>query len=381
MWCKYHLMNSKKMYGFLVGMAFCVLLLGKPVLAQQVPLWYSFTDPKQELTGYKDGSGKVKIPAQFGGFTRAGIFRNIIAVTDPKTYKSYYLLKDGRAVARDSTYVFDFTFDCEQEGKIRFRDPKTDKVGYLDRHGKVTITDMYNDARPFYNGMAVVLYNGTRLCPDGSLYDVKHPCEHWSWTGITALIDTTGRVVVDSLDYNMLDHLNWYSLQISDQPADTTFRDSFKAKDGCYYTFSNYEKEFKYWFYNNYLRNLAGKSGQHTFDLVSIEGLSGKPLRKSYSRKSFHAQFQQVLIKKLAQIRPDNKDLQIIPEELNYMIYTQTMYKPFYTDCGEANNAQYPLFDVVISFGTGPRSYQERYSFLRTSAGWKLIEVTWKDLK
>ncbi|RZK75517.1 MAG: hypothetical protein EOO85_13685, partial [Pedobacter sp.] len=57
--------------------------------AQSVSHWYSFTDPKSELTGYMDEKGKIMIPAKFGGLSRANVFKNIIEVTEYDSGQSY----------------------------------------------------------------------------------------------------------------------------------------------------------------------------------------------------------------------------------------------------------------------------------------------------
>ncbi|RZL62018.1 MAG: WG repeat-containing protein, partial [Pedobacter sp.] len=156
--------------------------------------------------------------------------------------QSYYLLKNGKKIGRDSLYIWDMTYDFEQEEKIRFRDLKTDKVGFFGPNGKIIIPAIYDDAQPFRNGTAVVLYNARHICADGSIYDPKHPCEHWNWDGITALIDTENNVIADSLDLNSLSYINWYSMKKSDKPADTILQRSYKSKDGHYLSFLDYEK-------------------------------------------------------------------------------------------------------------------------------------------
>ena len=221
-----------------------ILLLASPVFAQINNNWYIYHDVKKEVNGYKDSKGKIKILARFNGLTSALVFRNIIAVSDAVTNKSYYLLKSGKKVGTDSLYVWDMSFDCEQEGKIRFRDNNTDKVGFFGTNGKVAIPAKYSDARPFYNGLAVVLHHGKRICAGGGEVNMKNPCEHWSWDGITAIINSRGQIVADSLDINKLQNINWYSRQIGNTSANDATRVSIKAKNGTYYSFINYEKEF-----------------------------------------------------------------------------------------------------------------------------------------
>ncbi|RZM29145.1 MAG: WG repeat-containing protein [Pedobacter sp.] len=362
-----------------VLLLFYLVMISNSCYAQTSPAWYRYDDPKTELAGYKDSHGVVKISPRFGGLTNAPVFKNVIAVTDQRSNTSYYLLKNGKMVGKDSLYVYDMTFDCEQEGKIRFRDPITDKTGFFNAEGKIAIPAIFNDAKAFHNGLSLVLYNGKRVCPDGSTFDKQNPCEHWAWDGITALIDVNGNILADSLDYGMFQNINWNSMQISEQPADTTLRISVRSKDNRYLTFVNYEKEFGVWFNNQYLANVANRLKASSFDVVCVEGLDNNRLRKFYSRKEFNSTYGTVLRKKLQRIT--TKNTQIIPDELNYMIYTQKLFKKYLTDCGDANVAEYPLFDVVLSYlkPNGEFKYQEYFSFLRSTSGYKLIGVAWKD--
>lgn len=371
-------MFNKKFFLF----SLLLLISGSRLFAQAPGNWYSYYDAKKELYGFVDAKGKIKIPARFNGLTRARVFKNIIAVTNAATSQSYYLLKSGKQSGKDSLYVWDMSYDCEQEGKIRFRDAKTDKVGFFATDGKVTIPAVYNDAQPFYNGLAVVIYNGKRVCADGSAVDAKNPCEHWSWAGVTALIDENGTIVADSLDIDQLSGINWYSLQTSAKPADTTIRISFKTKNAGYYTFINYKKEFSQWFHKEYLNTAHQASLSALFNLVCVEGLFKNKLRRFYSNKAFKAIYYSSLLKKLNRIKTGKMETQITSEQLNTMIFDQAAFKSYYTDCGDANEAKYPLFDVVTStYGKNRKFlYQEHFSFLRTAGGYKLIEVAWKKL-
>src|SRR5206468_2695683 len=117
-------------------------------------------------------------------------------------------LKNGKKTGRDSVYLWDFTYDHEQEGKIRFRDKKTDKVGFFNKEGKIVIPAVYNDAGPFNNGLALVIHDGKRTCADKS-------CEHWSWNGINALINTHNKIIADDININETDDIEWATLKIT----------------------------------------------------------------------------------------------------------------------------------------------------------------------
>ena len=346
----------------------------------QVPnTWYSYYNTKQDLIGFKDSNGKIMVPARFGGITRASVFQNIIAVTDANTNTSYYLLKNGKQVAKDSLYVWDMTYDCEQESNIRFHDQVTDRVGFLSKNGKINIPAIYNDARPFYNGLALVIHDGKRICADGTPYKVG--CEHWSWNGITALINTAGTLVADSIDITNTDNMNWYSCKMTDAPADTTLYTSIKANNGKYYTFINYQKEFNSWFYQNFMKNLKGSSlSAYCFNEVIVEGLWKQTLRKRYGKSEFLKQYTAIIQQKMSAIKLRKVETNILSEDLNALIYNTKSFKVYYTDCDEPNPAKFPSFDVITDHYDNKKqlSYQEHFSFLRTAQGYKLIAIALK---
>ena len=136
-----------------------LLLLLVNVVAKAQDRWTAFYDEDDYRSGFKNAKGEVMITPKFMGFTAANWFDKVMAAMQDSSgiFDSYYLLKDGTRFGKDSLYVFDMTFDCEQEGFIKFKDPITDKVGMFDEHGKVAIPAMYNDMTRFYNGVVVAL--------------------------------------------------------------------------------------------------------------------------------------------------------------------------------------------------------------------------------
>ncbi len=376
-------MANKRVIYIRIILCLSFIVLTRLVASAQVPgNWYSYYNAKKDLYGFKDAKGKVKISARFNAATRAWTFRNIIAVTDGNTNQSYYLLKNGKKVAKDSLYVWDMTYDCEQEGAIRFRDPVTDKVGFLGSNGNIIIPAVYNDAQAFHNGLALVIYNGKRRCADGTPYQAD--CEHWYWQGTTALINSSGAIVADSVDERTTENINWYSLKIAGQPADTGLYNSLKGKGGKYYTFINYNKEFEQWFYQSFLTKAnTPYISALSFDEVTVEGLYKHTLRKTYPKAAFIKTFKTVLQRKMAAIKRRQVETAISGEDLNLFIYHNKKYEAYYTDCGEPNTAQYPLFEVITTHYRSLHQfdYQEHFSFLRTAWGYKLIAVALKNRK
>jgi WG containing repeat len=355
---------------------FLVTLIYSTVNGQSKKNWYYFRDKKTGLIGYKDRQGNIKIPAKFGGFTGALVFRDIIAVTEDKTGQSYYLLKNGKKIGSDSLYVWDNDFDNLIEDKIRFRDKKTGKVGFFNKNGKIIIPAVYNDARPFHNGLALVVHNGKRVCLDGSMYNDSAPCEHWFWNGISALIDTHNHIVADDISIDDTDDINWFALKIELKP-DTTLYTSFKDPEDKFYSFLNYKKEFKKWFYKIYLSNLNQSVSANCYKELVVEDKFKDRVRRYYSKTSFLKRYQTLLIKKMKTVKAGKVETTIFDDDLNDYIYNGKNFSMFYTTYGVPDKEKHPLFDVVSTYYEKNKqsSYQEHYSFLRTDSGYKLIEI------
>jgi hypothetical protein len=55
-------------------------------------------------------------------------------------------------------------------------------------------------------------------------------------------MDTNNNILIENFDPD--DNLNFFSLEITKTPHPDTLRRSFLAKDGSYYSFVGFEKEF-----------------------------------------------------------------------------------------------------------------------------------------
>lgn len=212
----------------ILTLTFLLTLLKFFVFGQNNNTWTAFWNKDTSLIGYKDKNGEVKIEPKFqSGFTSANKFDDIVAVAEEvnQHWTFYYLTKSGRIAGRDSLYIFDNGSDCESEGFIRFRDKKTDKAGMFNRNGEVVIPAEYNDMTRVRNGLIVALKGATKKLWEGG--------EHYSWIGgKEILIDTANRILIDS----------FFSLLISLQPNTDPIRQNFKAINGKYYSFVDFDK-------------------------------------------------------------------------------------------------------------------------------------------
>ena len=357
---------------------------------QSQDVWIRFRDTTTQQSGYKDVKGNIKIPAKFEDFTRADSFYNIIAVYEKvdSSYRSYYLLKDGRKVGQDSVFMFDFMFDCESEGKIIYRDRKKDRVGFFDKRGVAIIQAIYNYVSPFRNGIAIVHRNAKRRCWDKVGDTTK--CEHLGWEGgETILINEKNEILADSIKVN-LNNINWYSKKINAASIDTSIYVSIKGKNNNTYSFVDYNKEFRKWFKTVFLPSLGQ---QNTLkDLLFNEitywsvgkgwiAMEREEFLKKFPKKILPARFE---TNKLKEISMD-KDM------FNELIYDKELYWKYLNSCGEHNNDKFPLFSVWITFykkRVKPLEnissdflkeyeidYQEDFEFLRTENGYKLLSA------
>ena len=351
------------------------LCLNFTLSAQNKDTWISFWDKDATHLGFKDKSGNIKIAPKFMGLTFANKFDDIIVVSEEvnETWKSYYLTKTGKIVGRDSLYVFDNGPDCENEGFIRFSDPKTDKMGFFNGDGKIVIPAEYSHLTNVRNGMIIALKDAAKE-KDG---------EHFFWTGGKEfLIDINNKILIENFGYN--DELNFYSLEKSKEKNPDPVRDNFLGVDGQYYSFINFDKEFKEWLKNVLLTDLSKENLlKHSYDKITYwkkkddDGWITKP------KTSFITQNYKAIKAKLLELKSANCDYHIFSESLNKFIFEADEYDQYFDNCRQAKDWINPVKNIVISPKDKNESGQDHFEFLRTENGYKLISASSRkeDLK
>ncbi|WP_042566224.1 WG repeat-containing protein [Flavobacterium sp. MEB061] len=351
------------------------LCLNFTLSAQNKDTWISFWDKDTTHLGFKDKNGNIKIEPKFMGMTIAHKFENIIAVSEEENenWKSYYLTKTGKIVGRDSLYVFDNGPDCENEGFIRFNDPKTDKMGMFNGDGKIVIPAEYSDLTRVRNGMIIALKDAVKE-KDG---------EHFFWTGGKEfLIDINNKILIENFGFN--DELNFYSLEKSKEKNPDPVRDNFLGIDGQYYSFINFDKEFKEWLKNILLTDLSKENLlKHSYDEITYwkkkddDGWITKP------KEAFMKLNYKLIKAKLLELKSANCDYQIFSESLNKFIYEADEYDQYFDNCRQAKDWINPVKNIVISPQNKNESGQDHFEFLRTENGYKLISASSRkeDLK
>lgn len=342
------------------------------LLAQSNDTWTSFWNRDTTLIGYKDKNGILKIEPKFTVFTRANKFDDLIAVTEEIDGKSisYYLTKSGKIIGKDSLLIFDNAFDCESEGFIRFCDRKTDKIGMFDRTGKVVIPAIYNDLTRVRNGMIIGLKGAEKEFWDK---DKHSGCNHFNWIGgQRILIDTMNNVLVENFKHNS--PLNFFTLEKTKVSHPDTTRISFLALDGSYYSFVDFEKEFRQWITNELRNNLTvDRLIDISYDTIILETLNG--WGKASSKKLINDNFA-VLKNGLVEILHPKTDYLISSDGLNPFMFEGTEFEKYFNNCGEAKDWIYPNMSIVISHGRKRKFSQNHYDFIRTDNGYKLICLT-----
>ncbi|WP_343696651.1 hypothetical protein [Flavobacterium sp.] len=345
----------------------CIFLfLNFSAVAQSNDIWIAFWNKDTTKIGFKDKNGNIKIEPKFSGFTTARKFENIIAVTEEKNgkWESYYLTKSGKIVGQDSLYVFDNGPDCENEGFIRFTDRKTDKMGMFNAEGKIVIPAEYSNLTKAKNGMFIGLKDAKKEISD----------EHFFWKGGKEfLVDINNKILIENFPYN--DDLNFYSLEKSKEPSKDPIRDSFLGIDGQYYSFINFDKEFKYWLKNTLLKDLSKNNlEKHSFDKITYWKEPDGWINASKTK--FINQNYTYLKLKLQELKNPKTDYFVSSDGLNQFIFETDDYEMYFNNCNESKDWIYPTMDVVINPKNKIENGQDHLEFLRTENGYKLISVS-----
>lgn len=331
--------------------------------------WASFWNKDSTLLGYKNKDGIVKIKPKFGGRTSARKFENIIAVTEKKNDKwnSYYLTKQGKIVGKDSVLILDKHFDCESEGFIRFKNPKTDKVGLLNRNGDIAITAQYDEITRVMNGLIIALKGATKKYWGDS--------EYTSWIGGKhILIDTTNRLIVDSFDCSK--NIDFYTLLITEKLNTDTNRQNFKTVNGLYYSFVDLDISFNIWLKKLLLNNLTKEK------LLEASYKEIKYFKEIYGwaeelKDSFFNRNYDLVKSKLLQLNMTGCDFNIYNDRLNPYLYNSREYDKYFNNCREPKDWIYPMKSIQISYYKEDKSLlPDRFDFLQTENGFKLISIT-----
>jgi len=358
-------------------LTFFTLVSTGTLFAQTQDTWSSFWNNDSTLIGYKDHNGRVKIEPKFTGFTSAEKFDDIIAVSEENNGKwsNYYLTKANRKIGRDSLHIFDNGADCESEGFIRFRDSKTDREGMFNRAGEIAVPAIYNALTRVQNGMIIGLKGAEKKFWDEHK---ESGCNHFSWEGgQEVLIDTLNNILVENFKYDK--SLNFYAVEKTNSRLSDPTRESFLAKDGSYYSFINFEKEFTQWITNELQKDLSlERLISISYDTIICE--SPKGWIKTNKQKLISENFT-LLKNGLLEILQPQTDYFISAGSLNPYLFEGAEFEKYYNNCGESKDWIYPTMSIIISHNKKTNFSQNHYEFLRTEDGYQLISLTIRNEK
>ena len=359
----------KSLTHLVILLAFCADVFGTE------SIWTAFWDEGHDLKGFRDEQGVVQIKPKFMGFSTTTKFRHIMAVTENinDAFVSYYLLKDGRRIGVGDSYVSDMTFDCESEYKIRFREKESGKVGYFDGAGNVVIPPEYDDGTAFKNGLASVIKNARKACPDGTELTAENMCEHWYWKdGERFVIDQHNAIVLEGV--NLSPELDLYSMRVSENESTSETTQSFKGSNGKFYIFTNFEKQFEHWFNAELLPGLdEEKLLINSFDRIMLWDKS----------KGWYEQDKQIYLNKSATLivtllkntqRPESQSF-VVMDGLIRGIYDTERYDQYFDDCENPLTGRYPVLQLITEHRSDENYLQNAYDFLKTEDGFKLISL------
>lgn len=348
------------------------ILLPSILFSQDNDVWKSYVDVNTGLYGFKDKDGNIKVEPKYLGFMIAQKFSDITAVMEEDN-SSYYITKSGNHIGKDSVFIFDNGFDCESEGYIRFTDPKTQKVGIFNASGKVVIPAEYDVLTKMINGLTIGLKDANKYYPNNDSTD-----EHWGYDGGTFyLIDSSNNILVK--DFHNDFNLDFHSLKLEENPSRDINRESFPGIDGKYYTFIKNEKLFNNWFKSVFLNQLSKEEIiKNSYSI--IVHWSEEERWVSKNSKDLIDNNYNLINSKLSELENGYtdyfytfEDFLIITDE------TRNEFDKYIDNCGELKSTQYPIISVLIDHRIENDISQDSFTFFKTEAGFKLIDISIQD--
>ena len=335
---------------------------------------YSFYDEDTRLKGFKDSKDSIIYQAQYGFFSKAKIFERIVALNvhlQGEKKDAYYMLPSGKKFGRDSLYVFDFAFDCESEGFIRFQDPTTQLVGLFDSEGKVAISAEYNYLSSVKNGYIVGLKNAKKEF----YHQGEGDCNHFKWVaGDTLLLKSDNTIVVQEYTDNY--NLKWSSSMMTTEPSNDPIRVNYKTTEGKYLSFVDNLKEF-----DQFLEQILEELDSSTLESIVYNqiGFSSSEDQTSILKKEYLSKNGARLLKSLSSIHQSNyRSETSISNFLPRPIELSPHEEKVYDNCGRRNLSEYPIYTIRISKRNekGRTMSQDHIQFLKLKGEIKLVSAS-----
>ena len=168
--------------------------------------------------GFIDKTGAIVIPAIYSECSPS--FSDGLVFVKDSTGFAYMIDKKGKVVidfSKKPYYIdiFSRDFSC---GRLRIKDDKSKKYGFVDKVGKIVVPCKYYECFDFSNGIAGVVLDsngfygfinisGTLVLP--YKYSTLNDSQHWEVTKAYSLITNKNKNVKHQVDSILLTTYGW----------------------------------------------------------------------------------------------------------------------------------------------------------------------------
>ena len=206
---------------------------------QRVPNPYDL-----ESIGYIDEKGDTVLPAIYNPIFSLERIYSVGAVNSfDKNIGQFYINKLGKKFGRDSTWAWEFSYDTESEGFIRFTvsgwpDRNAHREGMFDWKGNIRIPADYNLLSSMKNGFVFAI-------KDAKSEPIAPGAEHYKWVGgKRLLLDSNNNILVSNQNEikKLNEDVDYYTYQIAIDSIHEKI--NIKMDNGKYLSFDNLKKDF-----------------------------------------------------------------------------------------------------------------------------------------
>ena len=298
-------------------------------------------------------------------------------VDDMGLYVRYSFNKDETYLNLERLFSLKQEYRCDTTKYSRFVDKETGLIGMLDRQGRVIIKPKYNGLSTVNKGVLVALKNANKRSYQTFMHRKfknldDQECIHILWEdGKLEVINLEEQIVIENFSYNS--YLNLQSIKVDSVKSKETTRQSYKALDGTYYSFTNYKKELVTTL-NRLIQDSISTEELKDICFDSVYSLETKRSWKPKSREVFVDNNYNVLRSKLEYIRNLDVDELIFETKLNPRLLKGFENSIYVDECNTLKNI-YPVLKLLTKTELNGRIIVDYYDFLRTDDGFKLIRV------
>jgi hypothetical protein len=347
------------------------------LFSQSDQKWFSYWNADTTLLGFKNAKGEILTEPKFI-MVSCSDFEKVSGVVEQVSedeYKTYYLRNNGTKFAEDSVYFFDAAADNEHEGYIRFKSPKTKKVGLMDINGKIILPAVYDEMKPVEFGFVRALKGAKK---DFWEEHEDDGCGHFSWVGGESQLISiengkvlSSKFLMDKKGEHLYEDLDYSTFEKSKKPSTDSLRMSFKAKGGGYISFMSLGKSFDQWINQNFFQ----QPDELQFRKIIADSLVLWVEDEGWGEMSKEDLFfrKENEITDFIELINSNQYEHFSMSE-DFFLYDVPMFKKYYTSCMEFDAPHYPYYCVVVTNKNSDE--QSHLQFLRTDIGWQLVCLT-----